>query len=159
MRAIRNGTVLLLLGALAVIAAPREARAQGADSVEMKLAYRVLEVSKVAANIVASIEAGLPQQRASTPNLPPEFWDLLLVRARGGADSLTRLIAPIYVELYTEAELRELVKFYESPLGQRVTETQPAIFSKSMEIGQQWGMQLGLSVMQELIAAGKFKPE
>jgi hypothetical protein len=136
---------------LASAAAPAGAQANR-DSAKHELALQLIARTKVADMIVAGMEASIPGQRASTPQLPAEFWDLFLAKAKAGADSLARMLAPVYVEAFSEEDLRALVVFYETPLGQRLVQSQPLIFARSTEIGQRWGTALGLSVAQELQA-------
>lgn len=160
-RALAAMFALTLLAPALAAQAPSPTKASsaaGPGEARMTLALRVLELSRASESIVTAIETGMPAQRASSPDLPSEFFDLMVTKAKAGADSLARLLAPVYADLFTEQELTDLVKFYESPLGQRMAELQPQIFVRSSEIGQKWGMQLGLAVMQELVNSGKWKP-
>ncbi len=150
MRAFRPLFVATLAAASALL--PAVARAQGAPSSRQALALELITLTRVSESIVAGIEANLAAQRMSAPQVPAEFWDLFLTRAKGGADSLARLIAPVYVEAFTEQELRDLLAFYRTPLGQRLIERQPMILTRSSQIGQQWGAALGMAVAQELQA-------
>lgn len=51
-------------------------------------------------------------------------------------------LAGVYMQSFTEAELEEILEFYETPVGQKMTKQLPVIMEKSMQIGQQWGMKL-----------------
>lgn len=51
-------------------------------------------------------------------------------------------LAVVYMESFTEAELDEILAFYATPVGQKMTAELPVITEKSMQIGQQWGMKL-----------------
>jgi hypothetical protein len=54
-----------------------------------------------------------------------------------------RLIAPIYDQHFTHAEIRQMISFYESPLGRKISATLPQIQQESLDVGQQWGERLG----------------
>ncbi|HQV31917.1 MAG TPA: DUF2059 domain-containing protein [Calditrichia bacterium] len=43
----------------------------------------------------------------------------------------------MYMSVFTEAEVREIVQFYKSPIGQKVLEKMPLIMQQSMQISQQ----------------------
>lgn len=43
------------------------------------------------------------------------------------------VIVPLYAEMYTVAELRELVSFYRSPLGSKVVSTQPQRLARATQ--------------------------
>lgn len=57
-------------------------------------------------------------------------------------ESLHLLMYPIYHKHLTLEEINELIKFYETPLGQKMISTNPKIIQESMEVGQIWGQEL-----------------
>ena len=46
----------------------------------------------------------------------------------------------IYMSVYTEEEIQELIKFYQSPVGQKTIEQTPILMEQSMEISQKYLM-------------------
>jgi hypothetical protein len=56
--------------------------------------------------------------------------------------ALYEKIAKVYMETYTHEDIKEMVKFYESPVGKKIAQNSGTIFQKSNEAGQDWGMQL-----------------
>jgi uncharacterized protein len=149
---------LVAVVAVLALSSPLRAQSTAQDSIKVDLARRILVASKAADMFVRTFTDALPSQKASTPDLPAVFWDSLSARATSQADSLIYKFAPAYTENLTVEELRALLAFYESPIGRRMTELQPQVTKRSMEIGQQWGMQLGFSVVQDLMKAGIIKP-
>lgn len=145
---------LFVVTALVGFAAPSAAQS-AKDSTERELALRLLKATKVSDVLLAGIEANLPAQKQAMPQVPEEFWRLFVAKAKAGADSLTLLIAPVYTDAFTEQELRGLLEFYSTPLGQRLIKLQPRIMTQSAKIGQQWGAALGMSVAQELQGRGQ----
>lgn len=55
---------------------------------------------------------------------------------------LLKNIEKTYKEIYTEQEVKDILKFYESPAGQKMLEKMPEITEKSMKAGQDWAMKL-----------------
>ncbi|MFC6860177.1 DUF2059 domain-containing protein [Zunongwangia atlantica] len=51
-------------------------------------------------------------------------------------------LAEIYREQFTEAELDEILAFYDTPVGKKMVATTPKVMEKAMTVGQQWGMEL-----------------
>ncbi|MBU8934360.1 MAG: DUF2059 domain-containing protein [candidate division Zixibacteria bacterium] len=51
-------------------------------------------------------------------------------------EQLREQYADIYVEVFTEGELKELIEFYQSPIGQKFLSKMPDIIQKSMELTQ-----------------------
>jgi len=56
-------------------------------------------------------------------------------------------VARVYAEHFTEAELKGLVVFYKSPLGQKMVKEEPAIIDESLRRAQTWGDALSGTVM------------
>ncbi len=93
----------------------------------------------------------IPMKQA-IPDVPDEFWTKFL--AKVDANELVELIVPIYAKHFTHDEIKQLLAFYQTPLGQKMIANQPAIMQESMEAGQEWGGQLGRQVAKELEAEG-----
>jgi hypothetical protein len=51
-------------------------------------------------------------------------------------------IAKIYMETYTHDEVKEMLKFYDSPVGKKMASSLGEITKKSNAVGQEWGMEL-----------------
>ncbi|MDN3593633.1 DUF2059 domain-containing protein [Zunongwangia endophytica] len=51
-------------------------------------------------------------------------------------------LAEIYREEFTEAEIDEILAFYDTPVGKKMVETTPKVMEKAMTVGQQWGVEL-----------------
>lgn len=56
-------------------------------------------------------------------------------------------VAKVYAEHFSEAELKGLVTFYKSPLGQKMVAEEPAIIDESLRRAQTWGDALSGKVM------------
>jgi hypothetical protein len=48
-------------------------------------------------------------------------------------------MAQVYAEAFTEQELKELVTFYKSPLGQKLLTAEPQAIQSSIAYMRQWG--------------------
>jgi hypothetical protein len=57
-------------------------------------------------------------------------------------DELTDAMANIYAQNFTVAEMRQLIQFYRSPIGQKLLEKTPAVAQQSMAVGQQFAARL-----------------
>ncbi len=70
---------------------------------------------------------------------------------------LEELIVPVYAKYYTDEEVTELLKFYKSPIGQKVIQKLPLITQDSYQAGAQWGKALGEKVISRLKEKGYLK--
>ncbi len=57
-------------------------------------------------------------------------------------ESLYGELAAVYTEEFTEAELDQILAFYNTPVGEKMRAITPELTKKGMEIGQQWGQEL-----------------
>lgn len=62
--------------------------------------------------------------------------------------SLYDKMADIYMKEYSHADVKEMLKFYESPIGKKISEKAGAIYEASMLAGQEWGMGLQEMLMK-----------
>jgi hypothetical protein len=66
----------------------------------------------------------------------------------------------LYMSVYTEAEVNELIDFYESPIGRKTLEKLPLLMEKSVAISQKYPMnmmpkiqEITMEMMNEVQAA------
>jgi hypothetical protein len=119
---------------------------------------RLLRVTGASELMVTSIETSMPAQKAANPQIPEVFWEEFAARLRADVDGFIELLVPLYDKYLTLDEIRQLIDFYESPLGRRLVEVQPTLAAESMLAGQQWGARLGMEVAADLAARGIIIP-
>jgi hypothetical protein len=135
--------------------------AQQAAQVEAEKAAAIrqlLQVTEAAELMVTSIETSMPAQRAANPEIPDVFWEEFAARLRQDVDSFIEVLVPLYDKYLTLDEIRQLIAFYESPLGRRLIEVQPALAAESMVAGQEWGGRLSMEVAADLAKRGIIIP-
>ena len=47
-------------------------------------------------------------------------------------------------------DLKEIIKFYESPVGKKLVKSQPLIMKESFQIGTKWGQGVAKRVMEKI---------
>ena len=72
------------------------------------------------------------------------------IKRKANLDGLLYECVPVYDKYYTHDDIKQLIKFYESPLGKKLVETSPLVMNESMAIGQKWGEKLAQVIMSEL---------
>jgi hypothetical protein len=98
------------------------------------------------------MHAMIEQFKGIIPEAPDEYWDLVLKEFSGG--ELVQLIIPIYDRHFSHEEIKDIIKFYETPTGKKMVEKLPLITQESMNAGQQWGMEIGEIIQNKLIKDG-----
>jgi hypothetical protein len=95
--------------------------------------------------------------KKTTDGVPDKFWEEMSKEIN--ADTLVSMIIPIYEKYYTDDEILQMIAFYEIPVGKKVISTLPMIMKESMDIGEQWGRQVGEKVYLRLKEKGYIKHE
>lgn len=122
---------------------------------------RLLELVGTKALMKASMDSMANTIRPlMTNSLPPgeyreKLVDLFFVKFQSLADAahfLDSSAVPIYDKHFSDDEIRGLIKFYETPLGQKAVSALPQISNELREAGKAWGEQVGRQAMLEVLA-------
>lgn len=70
-------------------------------------------------------------------------------------DDLINEVAKTYASKFTEQELKELLAFYQSPLGRKVVQQEPASLDESMKVAQTWSQNVSDEVFSRMRAEMK----
>jgi hypothetical protein len=90
--------------------------------------------------------------KKSMPQVPEKFWTDFMKEVH--TDELVDLIVPVYDRNLTHDDVKELIRFYETPTGKKFVSVLPKITQESMTVGEKWGRDLGMRVMAKLQAQG-----
>jgi hypothetical protein len=102
-----------------------QARTGAIDPAKLTVIRRILDVTRAADQMFVAMEASLPMQRMSNPQIPAVFWDRFMTRAREQRGALVDSLVPIYDRNFSLADLSDLLRFYESPVGKRFIDAMP----------------------------------
>lgn len=118
-----------------VLAAAAPAAAQPEPSAgELALVREFLEVTRTSENFTRTMEAML--QSGMGEDLPPEFADVMreFFAEHFRYEELEPGFIRMYTDLFTEEEMRALIAFYRTPVGQRMVELTPEIAARTQQI-------------------------
>lgn len=152
-------TSLVVTLLVAATAAPAPAQRDVVTAERRATIRRVLEITGAGQMALQAMEAMVPAQRTANPQIPAAFWDVFLARARRDMPRLVDSLVPVYAAHFTHAQMQELLRFYETPLGRHLIAVQPQIARTSMEVGQRWGSVIGQQVAESLSQAGVRPPQ
>lgn len=62
----------------------------------------------------------------------------MVKRQISAKDGLIDRVVPLYDKHYTKGEIRALIRFYETPLGKKVTALRPQIAKEGMVVAEEW---------------------
>lgn len=85
----------------------------------------------------------LTQLKMSKPGVPDSVWSNLKTEVFDNeVNELTKKMVPLYKKHFTHEDVKELINFYESPIGKKLVTKTPLLTQESMQFSQQWGMDL-----------------
>ncbi len=124
----------ILIGAIALFQ-PATTRADEAS--HRKAAESLFALMEMETLLSQSIDQMLAMQVQQNPALAPYQAQMkaFLNKYMSWA-SLKDDMAKIYMAEFSESELNELGKFYQTPLGKKTVQKMPALMAKGAEIGQ-----------------------
>jgi hypothetical protein len=128
---------VLFLATVASVASADEAshREAALELLEITNARQMLD------QYMASFEQMMSQQLSSM-DLPPDGQEAAKAVQKEMMDWLSEFLAwdqmkgmyvDIYIEVFTEEEVNELIEFYKSPLGQKLLAKMPELMQKTMQ--------------------------
>ena len=94
----------------------------------------------------------IPTFKRSLPKVPQKFWTDFI--AQVDPNELVEMCIPSYDKHLTHAEVKELINFYKTPVGQKLIRVQPQIMQECMIAGQKWGRELGRKIGKQLAEQG-----
>ena len=107
----------------------------------------------------------LEAMKLAMPRVPEKFWDKY--RQLISLEELQNRLVQVYDKHYTSDELNDLLKFYDSPLGKKMSAEAVPILRESMAIAQDLSKRAAQSVASDVQAEqllkqpqslGTFKP-
>lgn len=138
-------------------AAPGKPKIDSAKESDIRRLLDLTGVKALVAQTMDGMEKSIKPLVANS--LPPgdyreKLIDLFFDRFRSKADSehLLGMAIPIYDKYFSHEEIRGLIKFYETPLGQKTISVLPQLMAEVQEEGRKWGGDLGSESMQEVLA-------
>ena len=94
-----------------------------------------------------------------TNSLPPgeyreKLVDLFFAKftAKADVERLLDLAVPVYDRNFSHQEIRGLIEFYQTPLGQKAIATLPKVTAELQEQGRKWGEDVGKDCMVEVLS-------
>jgi hypothetical protein len=70
------------------------------------------------------------------------------------SSELMNMLIRVYDKYLTEEDLDALIAFYSTDTGQKIIKSLPEIMKESMNVGAEWGREVGAKLMEQLKAKG-----
>jgi len=148
------------IGFTTVLALGLIANTSQADDASHKAAVQELfKVMHMDETMAKSIDAMLDQQVKQNPVLA-RFRAVMsaFLQKHMSWESIEPEMAKIYMQEFTEEEIKDMTAFYKTPLGQKVVTRTPIMMAKGAEIGQE-RVQANMAELQKMIADEEAKQQ
>ena len=124
-----------------------------AQSAEVKASVRkLMAVSGSDATLKMIPEQILSMIEQQAPALPESVKvEIQAMFSEEALLSLMDRMVPIYAKYYTQQDMDDLIAFYDTPLGKKLSTVQPQITLESMSVAQQWAAEIGQKVASKIM--------
>lgn len=149
---------LVFLISLLSASAPHADELTSAKRADIQTLFKLSGTGNVALRMAGvAVQQISESVRQVRPDLPARAFTIIEEETqksfRENIDTPNGLIArfvPIYSEMFTHDEVKELVAFHRSSIGSKLRAVQDELFKKGMEVGQQWSTELGPELQQRI---------
>jgi len=86
-----------------------------------------------------------------------EFTGICTEEMKRSLPELEEPVITIYDNNFSADEIKQLVAFYQSPVGRKIAIQLPQLMQQSVTMGQSWGQQAGARAVERIRAAAKQK--
>ena len=116
---------------------------------------KLLEVSGSKETMKAQFPVLMKALKNMLPNIPEDVFAKIEAKYRDlFINRMVEFYAPIYNRYFTLEDIKGYITFYETNLGRKVARTNPSLMNDLYQAGQQVGVAIGQSVVEELQAEG-----
>ncbi len=143
-----TGTLLVLLTLLGGHVAAQE----GTKHDDIQRLLKVMGARTIGLRVFNQVLAGF---RRVHRDVPEAVWQEVRRDAEARVDSfVTEQLVPIYDQYLSHDDIKGLLAFYASPLGQKLLRVMPQMSEESMIAGQAWGREFAEAVNKRLAEKG-----
>lgn len=101
--------------------------------------------------IVKTLKPAIVQGRNDVDRDYDTLMPILLDGFQARFTELSEAMAIVYANNFSADDLRALITFYKSPVGQRLLEKTPVVTQQSMLAGQKFGQSVAVELRQKII--------
>jgi hypothetical protein len=94
----------------------------------------------------------LNSMKSEYPQVPEKFWDTFM--AEINPDEMVKEFIPLYDKYFTNEEIKQMIAFYETPLGKKTLTVLPQITQESTAIGIRYGRAAAERALRKLESEG-----
>lgn len=125
---------------------------------------RLLDLTKATDIGAQFVQQGVDELRKSFASLPDERRERMVkifqeeMLKEFSREKMIEGILPIYDKYLTDEDVKQLIAFYESPVGRKMVEVQPRILKEAFDYGSTRGREAGQRAVARITEEGLLEP-
>ena len=117
---------------------------------------KYFEVSGNKATADVALEQMIDIFKPQYPNIKENEWKKIYQDVvQESMNQFIEINIPIYQKHLSKSDLEEIIKFYQTPIGQKFSQSNALITKELMTISQQWGMDLSKQLIEAIEKANR----
>jgi uncharacterized protein len=150
--------VMLITGLQAHDAAAMDAEKRANIEALLKDTGMLANMSRMIDLLIPQIMGSLKKENLKIPDTVwDEFTGMCAEEMKRSLPELEEPVIAIYDANFSADEIKQLVVFYQSPVGRNIVIQLPQLMQQSVAMGQSWGQQAGAHAIERIRAAAKQK--
>ena len=130
---------------------PTGTYAQETNNQYKETLYKMLDKSGGLESVKLMVPQLVNMMKQQAASQPDSFWEDFTKRwTKQFIDKMVEGITPIYQKHLTLKELEDILAFYNTPAGKKLSASTPAVAKEVMPIGQQLGTEIGRQMQNEI---------
>ncbi|MBD2291946.1 DUF2059 domain-containing protein [Anabaena sphaerica FACHB-251] len=122
------------------------------DTEKINNIKKLLEITGAKSLTQQILNQMLNSMKSEYNQVPAKFWDTFA--AELNPDEMIKEYIPLYDKYFTNEEIKALIAFYQTPIGQKTLTVTPQITRDSTEIGIKYGREAAQRALQKLESEG-----
>ena len=147
-----------LLALAAIWLTPMPARAESLSPESIAAAKELVATIKLGEQfkslmptIMTTLKPAIVQGRANVERDYDAMIPMLLQSFQSRMDELSGVVVKVYASNFTADDLRALIVFYKTPVGQKFLQKTPLLAQQTMAVGQQFGQSVASEIRTRMI--------
>ena len=117
---------------------------------------KYFEISGSNATVSTALDQMMELLKTQLPNLDEKEWGKIYKDIiEESMNEYIEMVIPIFQKYLTKSDLEEMIKFYQTPIGQKFYKSNTSITKDVMSISQEWGMKLSEKLMETIQKANE----
>ncbi|MEH1903611.1 MAG: DUF2059 domain-containing protein [Nostoc sp.] len=119
----------------------------------IKKLFEITGVKNLSRQIITQL---LNDFKSNYPQVPQKFWDNFAAEIK--SDDIVNEIIPIYNKYFSNEEIKQVLTFYQTPVGQKTITVLPQLYQESYYVGKRYGRAAAQRALKKLEAEGYIRP-